>query len=299
MSKVYRSCRWIVEMLTKNRRLSFEEINELWMRDDGISDGAELNKRTFHRYQEVLRDVFGIEVVSRMSGDYAYVITNSDMLRNESMSSFMLNTLAVDEKLRACLHIRDRIRLEHVPSGGENLEKVFKAMSESRMLEVDHLKYEKPELKHFTMEPYCAVLHNQRWYVLGKLENRKLYTFSIDRMKKVVTSEKRFVMDKGFSTKDYFDDIIGIYNSGRAKEKVIFRAFGTEPAYLRDLPLHHSQKEIGSGDGYSDFMIEVRPNNELFALLLYQRDRVKVLSPASIVEEMKAAVSGIKNLYDL
>ena len=298
MSKVYRSCRWIVEKLTKHLRLSFDEINELWMEDDGISDGAELNKRTFHRYQEVLRNVFGIEVVSRKCGDYAYVITNRDALSNESMSLFMLSTLAVDEKLRACYHIRERIRLEYVPSGGENLEKVFKAMSESKILEVDHLKYEKPELKHFSIEPYCAVLHNQRWYVLGKLDNGKLYTFSIDRMKKVVISDKRFVMDEGFSTSAYFDDIIGIYNSGRPKEKVIFRAFGTEPAYLRDLPLHHSQKEIGSGDGYSDFMIEVRPNNELIALLLYKRERIKVLSPASIVEEMKAAVSAIKNLYD-
>ena len=298
MSKVYRSCRWIVEKLTKHLRLSFDEINELWMEDDGISDGAELNKRTFHRYQEVLRNVFGIEVVSRKCGDYAYVITNRDALSNESMSLFMLSTLAVDEKLRACYHIRERIRLEYVPSGGENLEKVFKAMSDSKKLEVDHLKYEKPELKHFSIEPYCAVLHNQRWYVLGKLDNGKLYTFSIDRMKKVVISDKRFVMDEGFSTSAYFDDIIGIYNSGRPKEKVIIRAFGTEPAYLRDLPLHHSQKEIGSGDGYSDFMIEVRPNNELIALLLYKRERIKVLSPASIVEEMKAAVSAIKNLYD-
>ena len=251
-----------------------------------------------HRYQEVLRNVFGIEVVSRKCGDYAYVITNRDALSNESMSLFMLSTLAVDEKLRACYHIRERIRLEYVPSGGENLEKVFKAMSDSKKLEVDHLKYEKPELKHFSIEPYCAVLHNQRWYVLGKLDNGKLYTFSIDRMKKVVISDKRFVMDEGFSTSAYFDDIIGIYNSGRPKEKVIIRAFGTEPAYLRDLPLHHSQKEIGSGDGYSDFMIEVRPNNELIALLLYKRERIKVLSPASIVEEMKAAVSAIKNLYD-
>lgn len=298
MSKVYRSCRWIVEKLTKHQRLSFDEINEMWKEDDDISNGAELNKRTFHRYQEVLKDVFGIKVVSRIGGDYAYVISNRDALSDESMPLFMLNTLSVNENLRACYHIRERIRLEHVPSGGENLVKVFKAMSENRMLEVDHLKYEKPELKHFIMEPYCAVLYNQRWYVLGKLENGKLYTFSIDRMKKMVISEKRFVMDEGFSASAYFDDIIGIYNSGRPKEKVIFRAFGTEPAYLRDLPLHHSQKEIGSGDGYSDFMIEVRPNNELIASLLYQRKRVKVLSPASIVEEMKAAATEIKDLYE-
>ena len=71
MSKVYRSCRWIVEKLTKHQRLSFDEINEMWMEDDDISNGAELNKRTFHRYQEVLKDVFGIKVVSRIGGDYA------------------------------------------------------------------------------------------------------------------------------------------------------------------------------------------------------------------------------------
>lgn len=297
-TKVYRSCRWLVEKLTEKRRMSYEEINSLWMLEDTISGGAELNKRTFHRYRTYLRDIFGIEVVCRERGDYAYYIKSLDLLKDDSLPLWMLNTLAVDEKLRSCLHIKDRIRLENVPSGGEKLEMIFQAMSEGRILNVEHLKYEKPDLKLFSLMPYCAVLHNQRWYVLGKLDNGKLYTFAIDRMKKVEVSDKKFIMDKNFSTADYFDDIIGIYNSGREKLRVVFRAFGSEPSYLRDLPLHRSQKEIGIGDGYSDFMIEVVPNNELIASLLYRRDRVKVLSPTSIVEEMKAAATTIKNLYE-
>ena len=70
MSKVYRSCRWIVEKLTKHQRLSFDEINEMWMEDDDISNGAELNKRTFHRYQEVLKDVFGIKLLCLQTESY-------------------------------------------------------------------------------------------------------------------------------------------------------------------------------------------------------------------------------------
>jgi predicted DNA-binding transcriptional regulator YafY len=79
--------------------------------------------------------------------------------------------------------------------------------------------------------------------------------------------------------------------------RIVLRAFGDENYYLRDLPIHKSQREIGSGDGYTDFMIELRPNKELIAYLLSRRERLKVLSPDSIVEEMKAGIDKMKANY--
>jgi predicted DNA-binding transcriptional regulator YafY len=44
-------------------------------------------------------------------------------------------------------------------------------------------------------------------------------------------------------------------------------------------------------------MIELRPNNELISYLLSRKNRLKVLSPDSIVEEMKETIEGIAAIY--
>ena len=96
---------------------------------------------------------------------------------------------------------------------------------------------------------------------------------------------------------DYFCEIYGIYNSGRALESIVLRAFDDEAYHMRDLPIHQSQQEIGSGDGYSDFMIKVRPNKELMSYIISRCNRLKILSPEPIVEEFKELVASIMKNY--
>ena len=112
-----------------------------------------------------------------------------------------------------------------------------------------------------------------------------------------MTNEK-FVIDPDFDATEYFEEFYGIYNSGRDMTKIILRAFDNEGYYLRDLPLHKSQREIGSGDGYTDFMIELRPNKELIGYILSRRERLKVLSPDSIIDDMVEAIDAMKANYN-
>lgn len=298
MSKVYRCCRWIVEKLKLKERLTFEEFLDLWMNDDSIKGGIDFSKRNFHRYQERLRDVFGIEIGNEDRGDYAYFFTHPEQLSHKNVGEWMLYTLAFGEKLYECRSIKDRIIVEDIPSGGIFLDVVTDGMKENKKILLKYLKYNSQDVLSTTIEPYCVHLHHQRWFVLGKLDNGKLYTFALDRMLSVTMTSKTFKMDPDFDAHDYFKDMIGIYDTGEPVEHIVLRAFDTEPYYLRDLPLHHSQREIGSGEGYTDFMIDVKPNKELIAALLYKRERVKVLSPESVVEKMKAAAQAIKDLYD-
>jgi hypothetical protein len=100
-------------------------------------------------------------------------------------------------------------------------------------------------------------------------------------------------VDPNFDVNEYFGEFYGIYNSGRDITRIIIRAYGDEAFYLRDLPIHKSQREIGSGDGYTDFMIKLRPNKELIAYLLSRRERLKVLSPDCIIDDMKAAITAM------
>lgn len=297
-AKVYRGCKWIIEKLKRNKRLTLDDFIDLWHQDENINNGGELNTRTFHRLKKTLNDVFGINIVNAGCGDYAYYIGNPEVLGDLSLGEWMLNTLAISEKLSQCMAIKERILLEDIPSGNVMLEIISDAMLDSRKIDFKYLKYGAKDILESTLEPYALVLYHLRWYVLGKLGNGKLYTFGLDRIKTAKICSRSFVMDATFSAKAYFDDMIGIFDSGERKQQIIIRAFGDEPYYLRDLPLHHSQREIGSGDGYTDFMIEVKPNNELIGSLLFKKNRVKVLSPASLAEQIKNIATDIKNLYE-
>ena len=105
-------------------------------------------------------------------------------------------------------------------------------------------------------------------------------------------------MDKDFWAESYFADSYSILRREDVPiQRVVIRAFGREVFYLRDLPFHHSQKEIASGDGYSDFEFFLRPTNDFYTPLLSRGPNIKVLEPEWLVEEIKVQVAQVGELY--
>jgi hypothetical protein len=208
--------------------------------------------RSFHRYKNTLSEEFGVEICCR-DGDYAYFIKNPEILGDHRIPQWLLKTLSVSERLRECISLKNRIRLEYVPSGGRKLEVVISAMQKDRKMNYKYQRYGSAERKSMEAGVCGLVLYNQRWYILGEFDDRKRYTFALDRIWDPEVSDAVFVADTTFDVNQYFSEFYGIYNSGRETTNIVLRAFDDEPYYMRDLPIHPSQKEIGIGDGYADF----------------------------------------------
>lgn len=295
-TNVYRSLKWIIEKFMEKKYLTLKGLNELWVKEEDLSDGLEMGRKTFYNHRQALKEKFGIDICQKDEG-YAYYIRNPEIIRNNSLMNFMLSTLAMNEKLIDCKALMNRIVLESVPSGGEKLDIITDAMLKEFKLGFEYVRYGSSELKEHIADVYGLVLYNQRWYILAGFGEEKKYTFALDRMKRTWITKEKSQVDPAFDAVAYFDEFYGIYNSGREIMKIVIRAFGDESCYLRDLPIHKSQREIGSGGDYTDFMIELRPNKELISYLLSRKNRLKVLSPDCIVEEMKEAIEGISALY--
>ena len=62
-------------------------------------------------------------------------------------------------------------------------------------------------------------------------------------------------------------EIINIKDICTLPTPVRIRAFGLEVFYMRDLPLHHSQTEVLTEEGYSDFELKIRPSADFFTFL--------------------------------
>lgn len=58
-------------------------------------------------------------------------------------------------------------------------------------------------------------------------------------------------------------------------DSLVLSAFGKEANYLRDLPLHASQRELAQGDGYADFEMTLRPTEDFYTPLLARGTAIK------------------------
>ena len=283
---LFREYIWLVNTIYKARKISLSEINEKWIETD-YSGGVEFSRTTFHRHKIAIEDMFGIYIECDRKNGFKYYIGNEYVLQENSVQNWMLSTLSVSSLLAESMSLNERILLENVPSGGEKLKMVIKAMKESKKISITYRRYGGHAVRTFDLEPYCIKLFGQRWYLLGRFADRGFATFSIDRMLEVEMNDEKFKIDEDFDAASYFSDCFGVMLDENSKpEKVLIRAYGYEPYYLRDLPLHHSQHEIQSTDEYSDFELRLKITSDFKSKLLSRGEWIEILEPKALVEEI-------------
>ena len=283
---LFREYIWLVNTIYKARKISLSEINEKWIETD-YSGGVEFSRTTFHRHKIAIEDMFGIYIECDRKNGFKYYIGNEYVLQENSVQNWMLSTLSVSSLLAESMSLNERILLENVPSGGEKLKMLIKAMKESKKISITYRRYGGHATRTFDLEPYCLKLFGQRWYLLGRFADRGMATFSIDRMLEIKVSNEKFKFDEDFDAASYFSDCFGVMLDENSKpEKVLIRAYGFEPYYLRDLPLHQSQREIKSTEEYCDFELRLKITSDFKSKLLSRGEWIEILEPKALADEI-------------
>ena len=123
--------------------------------------------------------------------------------------------------------------------------------------------------------------------------------FSLDWIESIEILQTKYTIDKNFDVEVYFNDCFGIMVDGSLKaERVVLRAYGLTPYYLRDLPMHHSQKEIKRTEEYTDFEYKLRPAEDFIEHLLSLSTRVRVIEPVWLAREMQQRLKDALGLYN-
>lgn len=277
---------WLVNTIYHAKAITFAEINERWLKTD-MSEGVEMARTTFYRHKCAIEDIFGIYIDCDKKHGNKYYIGNENVLREDSVQNWMLSTLSVGNMVEESQSLHNRILLEHVPSGGEQLQQIIKAMKDCRQLRITYHRYSASSSKEYTIDPYCIKLFRQRWYLLGLLHNEFLSTFSLDRMEHIEQLDSKFKVHDDFDAVAYFRDSYGMLtDDSMAVERIVLRAYAYEPYYLRDLPLHHSQREIATTEEYTDFELHLKPTSDFKAHLLSRGQWLEVLEPHSLADEI-------------
>lgn len=287
---------WLVQTFIRagESGLSLDEISNKW--EDRFGSGY--SRRTFNNHRDAVYDVFGIHIGCNRSTN-RYFIEYSEAVADENAeTAWLINTFTVNSMLSLGKErLSGRISVEDIPSGHRHLTSIMEAMTENSEIVIGYRKYTSEDTDRYTIRPYAVKEFAKRWYIIGHcIERNAMRVYGLDRIMDLAVTGKRFHMPKNFDVDELFSTSFGIYIPHEKGRTIIFKTSHTEANFLRDLPIHSSQKELSLKDvrrlfpemppitNDVFFEIFVCPNDALIMEFCKHAGRLEVLYPASVRE---------------
>lgn len=290
---------WLVDMIYRKGKITFEEINERWQRSSLNLDGEDIPLRTFHNHRIAIEQMFDINIECDKRNGYTYYIENTEDIQRGGVRSWLLNTFALNNLINESHKLKRRILFEEIPSGQVYLTSILEAMRDNLSIEVTYQSFWSDSPKTFEMHPYCIKVFRQRWYVIGhSLYYNEIRTYALDRIKNIVITDNEFQLPKDFDAEYFFSDCFGIISGdGKIAEKVLIKVYKNQDSYIRALPLHHSQKEVESHPDYTIFGYYIKPTFDFRQELLSHGSEIEVLEPEWFRHEIADIIAEQYRVY--
>ncbi len=193
---------------------------------------------------------------------------------------------------------RELLILEEAPSGVEHLHTLLEAIDRKVVVAFDYSSFNRKTITHHERIPCFLKIWEQRWYLVAEPLSRKNPTvYALERISNLCLTEQQATPSFHITPQSYFEGCYGVNHEDCQPVLIKIRVFGSQVDYIRALPLHSSQTEIEQGDGWSIFSYWIRPSYNFYQALLWHREKVEVLEPDSVREEMKKIVANISKMY--
>ena len=299
MSKL-KKCLYLINLLERKGALTLKEINDYYQYSS-ICEGDEILPRTFLRYKDYIEATFPcyIEYNAR-TGKYELCRHRALYGEDDSLYDYLLSAYHIEGMTELALKHREKILLSDAPTGVEYVQTILEAIDKKHGIECDYYSYNKKSVKHQTLIPYFLRTWENRWYLVAEPDNHHhgQAVFALERMDNIRLTEEKMLPSKKITPEEYFDGCFGVNHSDDQKpERILVKVYSTQVEYIKKLPIHESQKEIEATDEWSIFEYRIIPCFNLYQQLLWHRERVEVLEPKSVRDEMKRIIENMLNHY--
>ena len=273
--------------------LSLAEVQSRWE----ARYGTPCPRRSFLNHRAAVEEIFGIAIgCDRSTNRYRIDQAESAVDKRDAVD-YLINTFTVNSLLTLGKErLSGRVAVEDVPSGQRWLTVAMQAMLDNAVLRIVYRKYLSAESEQRTIRPYAVKEFAKRWYLVAYSEEASaLRTYALDRIRALERTGESFRPPKDFDVDRLFQDSYGIYlPEGETPVLVKLRATERESAYLQDLPLHPSQICIGPGL----FALRLIPNPNFIMELCARADRLEVLEPESLRQQVRQTLNQALQQYE-
>ena len=273
---------WLVDTIYRYAPISFKEIADRWQQS-ALYDKKDLAIRTFHNHREAIEELFHIRIVCDERTN-KYAIEEMGELVKNGISSWLLNAFSMRNILAESQSLGSRVQVEDIPSAQHHLTELLAAMRENRRVKVVYQPFVAEAPFELVLQPLFVKLYDRRWYLYAnKPSDEKIKLYALDRMHALEVQEERFVFPTNFDPDTYTHNAFGVAIYDEVPPCTIrIRVRAALAAYLRTLPLHHSQREIETTNRYADFEYFVAPTQEFYLKLMSYGWQIEVLSPEKV-----------------
>ena len=298
MSKL-KKCLYLIDLLSRRGSMSLTEINEHYSYSS-IYDG-EIIPRTFARYKEFIEQNFPCSIEYNVKTREYYLKRDHLYGENDALYNYLLSAYHIEGMSELAIKHRDKVRLLQAPTGVENVQIVLEAIDKGKGLLCDYYSFNKETKKEQLLIPYFLKTWEQRWYLVAEPDNHHhgLSVFALERMDNIRLTDEKVKPSNDITVDEYFKGSFGVNHSDDQKaERLVVKVYGTQADYVRALPIHESQQEIETAKEYAVFEYHVVPCYNLYQQLLWHRERIEVLEPLSMREEMKNIIKKMSDKYE-
>lgn len=289
---------WLVDTIYRHAPLSFKEIAERW-KQSTLYDNKPLAIRTFHNHREAIEELFHIRIVCDERTNKYYIAEQGELAKN-GLSSWLLNVFSISNILTEAQSLGSRVQVEDIPSAQHHLTELLVAMRENRRVKVVYQPFVAEAPFELVLQPLFVKLYDRRWYLYAnKPSDEQIKLYALDRMHAVKTQDAQFVFPVDFDPETYTHNAFGVAIYDEVPPCTIrIRARAELAAYLRTLPLHHSQREVETTNRYADFEYFVAPTQEFYLKLMSYGWQIEVLSPEKVRNSIHWKLLQAAVIYD-
>ena len=299
MSKL-KKCLYLINLMERKGPMTLKEINDYYQYSS-LYEGDEILPRTFLRYKDYIDETFPCYIeFNQRTGKYELHHHKALYGEDDSLYDYLLSAYHIEGMTELALKHRDKIVLSDAPTGVEFVQIILEAIDKKRGIECDYYSFNKMTNKHHVLIPYFMRTWEQRWYLVAEPETHpgELSVYALERMEDVELTDKKMIPSLDITAEEYFDGSFGVNHSDNQKpEKIRIKVYGAQVEYIRYLPIHESQKEVEKTEEWSIFEYRLVPCYNFYQQLLWHRERLEVLEPLYVREEMKSIVEDLFNKY--
>ena len=288
-----KKCLYLINLLERKGAMTLKEINDCYQYSS-ICEGDKIIPRTFLRYKDFIEVNFPcyIEYNAR-TGKYELHRHKALYGEDDSLFDYLLSAYHIEGMTELALKHRDKIMLTEAPTGVENVQVILEAIDKKKGILCDYYSYNKKSVKQQKLIPYFLRTWENRWYLVAEPDNHHhgQSVFALERMDNISLTEEKMLPSKKITADEYFDGSFGVNHSDDQKpERILIKVYSTQVEYIRALPIHESQKEIETTGEWSIFEYRLVPCYNFYQQLLWHREKLEVLEPMYVRDEMKKVI---------
>ena len=294
----FEKCLWIIETLLHRDGFSFKEIRDKWEKSP-IYDGTKLIKRTFDRDRGYIALSFGLDIeYSRHSNTYS--IINQDAVAKNSWYNYLLGAFHIRALNALAIKHQEKVMLQDIPRGVEHLNTVLKAIDEGKTVSFFYQSFFSTEKRDkLNVIPCFVRMFEGRWYLIAEyLDRSKTWVYALERMQEVSVGTSKRKCSPENNPETYYQGCFGIIREERKPALIKLKVYDRQVDYLRSIPLHSSQEEIETQADYSVFSYYLRPSFDFMQKILWHREKVEILAPVEIRQEIKKLIEEMLEKYN-